>query len=199
MGGLVAVTVGPVDHQDRVRWCLVSAHRGDVCELRPEMEVPHVSGIREDVVLFVHDVPFRLWLVVPTVVDMVCVVKRAAPGLEPGMYAVAAGVLLPCGREDEPRLTCPSFGGPVAVASEQVGVEHRIPASSGEVDSSVLANPTAPANLGDVEPVPAHEPGHVALGDPVAALARPAILANHLDFNLREHCVSSRLWLLILA
>src|SRR5699024_4261390 len=91
MGGLVAVTVGPVDHQDRVRWCLVSAHRGDVCELRPEMEVPHVSGIREDVVLFVHDVPFRLWLVVPTVVDMVCVVKRAAPGLEPGMYAVAAG------------------------------------------------------------------------------------------------------------
>src|SRR5699024_4230162 len=108
-------------------------------------------------------------------------------------------VLLPCGREDEPRLTCPSFGGPVAVASEQVGVEHRIPASSGEVDSSVLANPTAPANLGDVEPVPAHEPGHVALGDPVAALARPAILANHLDFNLREHCVSSRLWLLIPA
>src|SRR5699024_5016310 len=92
MGGLVAVTVGPVDHQDRVRWCLVFAHRGDVCELRPEMEVPHVSGIREDVVLFVHDVPFRLWLVVPTVVDMVCVVKRAAPGLEPGCMPSRLGV-----------------------------------------------------------------------------------------------------------
>src|SRR5699024_6161456 len=104
-----------------------------------------------------------------------------------------------CRGGGEPRLTCPSFGGPVAVASEQVGVEHRRPAYRGQVDRSVLANPTAPANLGDVEPVPAHEPGHVALGDPVAALARPAILANHLDFNLREHCVSSRLWLLVSA
>src|SRR5699024_2640805 len=106
-------------------------------------------------------------------------------------------VFLPFGREDEPRLTCPSFGGPVAVAPEQVGGEPRIPASSGEVDSSVLANPTAPANLGDIEPVPAHQPGHVALGHAVAALTRPPILANHLDFKLREHCVSSRLWLLV--
>src|SRR5699024_8876581 len=40
-----------------------------------------------------HRLSFRLWLVVTSLADVVVVVKRAAPGLEPGMYAVAAGVV----------------------------------------------------------------------------------------------------------
>src|SRR5699024_655261 len=48
-----------------------------------------------------HRLSFRLWLVVTSLADVVVVVKRAAPGLEPGMYAVAAGWVSP--RPPRPR------------------------------------------------------------------------------------------------